>query len=391
MSATLPKWAVEWGAQAAFSALGSRLFIDFGQNGAVCLTAFAAHRPLILHERRRSDSVRRSCRAPARDTQFRNFSHAWAARRATCLCLEGQGATALAELKRPHFCRINPVMFPKAEGCPITPANAKNAPRPETNRRGVFARQIRLRRSSQDGSTLFFDAVFFRKLLSSCKACANRTHAGLRTPYLTIGGGRGRRAMFDCADFWPHPRPGEMIRLQYDGPANIRSDYVLADDGVTLLCKDYHSNVWRDTWLIRFDPTRGVLEYGDDYPTSGIEKLLLGPIRKTRFQPGKEISWGGKHDVGDVISSQCIIDHSLSRLLPPFKNRGDFGWQMVHFEALDGDTLRFVYSQAWASKQVGARHYMERGFGPVKIEWRKPDGTFWPAITATPQILSPGA
>jgi hypothetical protein len=192
--------------------------------------------------------------------------------------------------------------------------------------------------------------------------------------------------MFNVAEFWPSPLANQAWNFVYDGPIVLRSVF-FKDTAGTLYCVDYQDGAWKDTWLMRKDPVRGVLEYGDDIETTNWwEKRVIGPIKKIRYKPGKEIVWGHHQNVGDIVHAQVEIDHRASTMLPPFTTKDSFGYQTVGFDSLVDDMLVMTYVQPWGSKVYGAKYHMKHGVGPIKIEWRKPDGTFTDPVVATVTI-----
>jgi hypothetical protein len=189
--------------------------------------------------------------------------------------------------------------------------------------------------------------------------------------------------MFNVSEFWPNPKVGQRIDFVYTGPIVLLSVFT-TDYAGTLFCVDYQDGVWKDTWLMRRDPQRGVLEYGDDLETTNWwEKKIIGPVKKIRYKTGKEIIWGHYQNVGDMVHGQVEINHAASKMLPPFTTKDSFGYQTVLFENLVDDILTLVYVQPWGEKVYGARYHMKHGVGPIKIEWRKPDGTFTDPVIAT--------
>jgi hypothetical protein len=188
---------------------------------------------------------------------------------------------------------------------------------------------------------------------------------------------------FDVKEYWPQPKLGEKYTFDYflkDGTLSVSSVYTMSDK--VLYCNDFDKDQkWLDTWLIRFDDKRGVVEFGDDMPLTGWQKTLFGDKKKIRYKDGKEILWGNIHNLGDTISNSIEYDYFKSfGCLPPFAGPWSNGWQVVRFDKIHDtytdnkghkwtNVLEFTYRQIWGDKMYGAIYYCAKGIGPVEIRW----------------------
>ena len=188
---------------------------------------------------------------------------------------------------------------------------------------------------------------------------------------------------FFVPDYWPQPALGKPRIFDYfnkDGsPCNQRSVFTRMPDG-SISQYDYVNGVWKDRWLLRYDIKRGVIEFGDDYPTTGTEAAIIGPLKRMRFKPGKEILWGAVQDVNDHFSVPVECD-ALASTMIPMQALFTKGNQAIYFTGRvpsftdvlgqkHGDTILCFYQQDWnGGDDVGALYWFEKGVGPVQIQW----------------------
>ncbi|MFA5160887.1 MAG: hypothetical protein WC421_01460 [Elusimicrobiales bacterium] len=184
-------------------------------------------------------------------------------------------------------------------------------------------------------------------------------------------------------DYWPQPASGKPAVFNYFNkgglPANMTSVFSRQPDG-TVWQDDYLNGKWKDRWLLRYDPLRGVVEFGDDYPSSGAEAAILGPVKKMRFRSGGEILWGGHQPVGGKLECGIYLDVLASHMLPG-QAVAQKGHQSVWFAKVlpffedvlgrrHGETLMLFYQQDWnGGVPIGALYWMEKGVGPVQLQW----------------------
>jgi|GEM_PF-4169946 len=184
-------------------------------------------------------------------------------------------------------------------------------------------------------------------------------------------------------DYWPQPSFLKPIAFTYfnknGAPMNEVSVFSRQPDG-TIWEDDYLNGSWKGRWLLRYDIMRGVIEFGDDYPTSGVEKPVLGDVKKKRFLSGSEILWGGHQLTGSTLDVRVRMDVLGSHMLPGTA-AFEKGHQFVHFAEIlpsfvdvlgqtHGETLLLFYQQDWnGGAPTGALYWLEKGVGPVQIHW----------------------
>lgn len=184
-------------------------------------------------------------------------------------------------------------------------------------------------------------------------------------------------------EYWPHPKAGEKFRFDYylpDNTLSVSSEFKL-ENGILYYDDFEKDGAWKDTWLVKYDDKRGVVEFGDDMPLSGWQKRIFGDRKKIRYKEGREILWGNIQNLGDTISNSCEYDYGKSSgLMPPFSGPWSAGWQVVRFDKLHpvfidnkghqwNDVLEFTYRQIWNNTMYGAIYYCVKGIGPVEIRW----------------------
>ena len=192
---------------------------------------------------------------------------------------------------------------------------------------------------------------------------------------------------FNVCNFFPDPKPGQVISFQYDGPLTPRSDFYTRDG--LLIQDDYHDGKWADQWQIYKHPVHGVMEVGDmERCDDGIEKFLFGERKQITYKLGKEIRWGYYQNVGDIFQHPIEVDRSRStglQSISPINLPSQYGWQTVYYESLQDDILQLTYFQWFGNRKdpYGARYWFKRDVGPIKVQWLMPDGNYTNPVTAT--------
>jgi hypothetical protein len=150
--------------------------------------------------------------------------------------------------------------------------------------------------------------------------------------------------------------------------------FVLSLDGKDLLYVDYNEKgEWVDTWYLRYEAGKGLMEWRDDYPTGG----WFTNRKKVVMNPG--IGWGEFGEIGGFYRNFPKMDPIRSNP-PQFMS----GTQTVIWEShipemtlSNGDRytdiITMVYQQSWGKKTAGARYYMAKGIGPIALNWIAPD------------------
>jgi hypothetical protein len=173
--------------------------------------------------------------------------------------------------------------------------------------------------------------------------------------------------VINVADYWPIPQPGHTIVKTFNN--NYSQVIESAPEGGAYLVET-QNNIWQDTWHYKYDHGRGILEDYDLYPGG----------KRTQMQGGKEIIWGSRVNVGDVVQGQCEIIGILGI-------GNQFGWQKVQFDAViptvtlpSGvvltDVLEIEYWQYWESMgpaggdlSKGAKIFLAKGIGFIQELW----------------------
>jgi len=180
--------------------------------------------------------------------------------------------------------------------------------------------------------------------------------------------------LYTVAEYWPNPGLANTLTLAYfnaDGTsANVSSSFSFDPSTYSIVEKDYVDDKWADTWYIRYDPVRGVVEWRDDNP------IQLGLVKRLVYRTGSEILWGSTVRLGETVTNQPIIDYSRSAWAAPFvTGPWAYGWQAVTFTdrhaVYNGfaDVLEFEYAQTWNGTTRGAIYRCARGLGPIEIQW----------------------
>ena len=183
--------------------------------------------------------------------------------------------------------------------------------------------------------------------------------------------------MFKISEYWPPIN--ETLTFTYfnadNSSANVASKFVPDPSTNSIKCFDFVNNQYQDTWYIRYDPNRGVVEWRDDMILSPPLSYVLGTTKKLVYKNNFEILWGNEQNIEDLIYNSIQVDPLKS--VPPLPNSG---WQIVHFtnhfdKFTDcigqnwNDVLEFTYTQTWGNKTTGAIYKMAKGIGPVSINW----------------------
>lgn len=115
--------------------------------------------------------------------------------------------------------------------------------------------------------------------------------------------------MIDLRTYWPNPASGKQLIVQDEGVNGgapffaTTHRYVKRGQlgGHDVLRKEtYNSTGWLNAWQLRDDGTQ-MLEVGDEFPG----KHLV-------YETGKEFTWGGQQQVGDIVTRQVHIDVAAS-------------------------------------------------------------------------------
>jgi hypothetical protein len=176
--------------------------------------------------------------------------------------------------------------------------------------------------------------------------------------------------MINVPDYWPFPAEGKRLTNTFDNGLVLEYYHDFntpGGPGIRLHQSQYGK--WQCDWLYRADPMRGVLEFGDVYPAPWW--LFWSHTKDEIMQSGKEIIWGYRQNIGDVIQGQCAIAWPYTL----------WGWQMVTFLNLlptftvaagtFTDVLVIQYAQSWTNAKdiLGATMYLAKGLGQIKTIW----------------------
>lgn len=188
---------------------------------------------------------------------------------------------------------------------------------------------------------------------------------------------------FFFSDYWPHPKVGELVKIDYGVTAGLHLSSICSNSGDNKIfyLDDYTDNVWTATWVNDYyhvdknGIAKGLMETEDWYPAKSYQKVW-GNIRATKFVPGYEIPWGGVQKIGDKIDAKLIIDPVRST----FFTAPAFGRQVVEFVSRSDtftvgsktyyDVVEITYDQTFGSKTAGARYWFAKGMGIVQMKWR---------------------
>jgi hypothetical protein len=168
----------------------------------------------------------------------------------------------------------------------------------------------------------------------------------------------------NVSDYWPWVPVSNV----FDG--GIVLSYTPTTGGMRM--RQMMNGAWSYDWFYRNDPTRGVLEYEDDYPkTTWFQNLMFWTsIVAQPCVTGKEIVWGGIQKIGDSVGAQCETVGIF----------GQYGWQELSFDAIlpsfvtpagtFTDVLVMRYWQSWSGQPPkGAQMWLAKGLGPIKQAW----------------------
>lgn len=184
---------------------------------------------------------------------------------------------------------------------------------------------------------------------------------------------------FSFKDYWPKPSLDYSISQEgtnFDG-TTLKSTFALNPNDINIIWQDdYIDGVWQARWILQYDTPNGVIESADIYPAKTYQ-FWTGK-RTTAFVSGKEIWWGGKQQLGDIVEHPCQISWWKSTLFTP----GIKGNQIVEFydhyaryTVADGtaqykDVLEVMYDQTWNGRTTGARMWYAKDIGIVQLSWR---------------------
>lgn len=184
---------------------------------------------------------------------------------------------------------------------------------------------------------------------------------------------------FYFREYWPQPAVGELSIFDFGNGADGKPYSWItwnSGDNRHFYQEDYHDNKWTSTWIMDYYDHRGVVETADIYPRYPYQ--IWTRYRTTAFTPGKEILWGGLHNIGDEFTVDLQIDPIKStkfELPTPGKQRVKFCNQYSLFKTADGkrnynDVIEIEYDQTFGSKTAGWRAWHARGIGITQIVWR---------------------
>jgi hypothetical protein len=198
---------------------------------------------------------------------------------------------------------------------------------------------------------------------------------------------------FDIKEYWPQPKPGELIQHEYYNPADqkiIGNVFYTKPNDRYVYQEDYHGGEWKATWVMDYNHPNGVMELVDIYPAKKYQ--FWTKFRTTAFVAGKEIPWGKVQKVGDIIDQELQISAIKSTpFIWPEKGRQVVNF-VAHYETFDvgttvyKDVLEIAYDQTFGKMTAGARSFQAKGIGIVQMQWRgfgKDVGTPMPAVTKT--------
>lgn len=183
---------------------------------------------------------------------------------------------------------------------------------------------------------------------------------------------------FYFREYWPKPEVGKLNIFDFgygaDGKAYSWITWNSGDDR-HFYQEDYHDNKWTSTWCLDYYDWRGVVETADIYPKYPYQ--FWTRYRTTAFETGKEILWGGVHNVGDSFETVVKIDSRASTKV----TIGTTGTQRVKFcnqyslfkTKYDNynDVIEIEYDQSFGGgKSAGWRAWHARGIGITQIKWR---------------------
>ncbi len=180
--------------------------------------------------------------------------------------------------------------------------------------------------------------------------------------------------MFNVRDFWPFWKDPTLYRKftyvdKTGSMPNFISVFSYDKGSDSMLLTDFNASLdWQDTWIYRYQPGAGVVEYQDNYPH--------GKIVNMESPFGRPIFWGDVETIG--TSSVTYPKMNPVKSWPPaFAG----GIQCLAFEALlpemtliNGktytDVLQMSYLQSWSGGPAGgARYWFARDTGPIRLQW----------------------
>ena len=179
-------------------------------------------------------------------------------------------------------------------------------------------------------------------------------------------------------DYWPKPQPGELSIHDFGkGADGKRYCFMVWNSGDNrhYYQEDYHDNKWQATWCMDYLGDKGVTEYADVYPKRSYQ--VWADYRTTAFAPGKEIQWGGLHEIGDEFNAPIQIDPIKStKFEAPTKGsqRVKFLNQYSLFQTTKGnwnDVIEIEYDQGFGNDpSTGWHGWYVKNVGVVRIIWR---------------------
>ena len=182
---------------------------------------------------------------------------------------------------------------------------------------------------------------------------------------------------FDIKQYWPQPKPNQLIQHEYYNPADqktITNVFYTKPNDPYVYQEDYHGGQWTATWVMDYNHPNGVMEMVDIYPAKKYQ--FWTKYRTTAFVEGKEIPWGKVQKIGDHIDQELEISFFKSTpFIFPEKGRQivDF---VAHYEVFitNGakyfDVLEITYDQTFGKMTAGARSFFAKGIGIVQLQWR---------------------
>ena len=182
------------------------------------------------------------------------------------------------------------------------------------------------------------------------------------------------------ADYWPNPTDGkvwEFCYLNKDKNVSIISQFSKRND--TIYWKSFGSKgEWISTRFLKYDPARGVIEYRDEYPLTGLQKTIFGTsVKKIIYRSGQEILWGNQVSIGTTITNSYIPNYKeCDGVFPDFPIADlNINYQVCIFEKLHdeyvdqfGNIHKNVLELVYKQKTNSGRYLLEKGLGPFEIK-----------------------
>src|SRR5688572_11688897 len=192
--------------------------------------------------------------------------------------------------------------------------------------------------------------------------------------------------MIDLRAYWPTLAEKKQLIVQehatqngntWMGPTRRYVNRGQVRDHDVLRLDDFNASGWLNAWELRDDGTQ-MLEVADQFP-AGKHKV---------YEVGKEFSWGGEQNVGDVVTRQIHVDVAASQgevvapqnwatakltfedLLPSFTNLGGMTFSDVVVVQMFQSFCITAQCQ-WPSGQATwrGRYWLAPGVGFVQTEF----------------------